>query len=95
MVQEKSININANVQRKKWAMENAIIILHAISLNAFGMDTTVMIYFHFLLITLINALVIIKGIGSKCKFGFQNERSILTISESGQKVESEGDFVFK
>ena len=63
MVQEKSTNINVSVQKKKWEMANAITIRRAISLNAFGMDTTAMIYYHCLLIILINALVIIKGNG--------------------------------
>ena len=63
MGQEKSTNTNVSVQKKKWEMENAITIRRVISLNAFGMDTIAMIYYHSLLIILINALVIIKGNG--------------------------------
>ena len=63
MVREKSTNINVTVQKKKWEMANAITILRVINLNAFGMDTIAMIYYHCLLIILINALVIIKGNG--------------------------------
>ena len=67
MVQEKSTNINVNVQKRKWEMANAITILRVINLNVFGMDMIVMIYYHFRHIILINELVIIKGTGSLCE----------------------------
>ena len=67
MAAGKSIGGTAIVQKINMQMENATIIKNATSLNAFGMDMIVMIFNHFLLITLINAQVIIKGIGSDLK----------------------------
>ena len=64
MAAGKSINGNAIVQKINMQTENVIIIKNATNLNAFGMDTIVMMFNHFQLIISINELVIIKGIGS-------------------------------
>ena len=64
MAAERNTDGTAIVQKINMQMENVTIIKNATSLNAFGMDTTVTIFSHFLLIISINALVIIKGNGS-------------------------------
>ena len=64
MAAGKSIDGTAIVQKINMQMENVTTTKNAISLNAFGMDTIVMIFNHFLLIISINVLVTIKGIGS-------------------------------
>ena len=72
MVQEESTNIRVTAQKKIWEMASAIITVNVTSLNAFGMDMTVMIPRHFLRIILINARVIIKGTGRLSKQGSMN-----------------------
>ena len=64
MAAGKSIDGTAIAQKINMQMENVTTTKNAISLNAFGMDTIVMIFNHFLLIISINVLVTIKGIGS-------------------------------
>ena len=63
MVQEESTNMNVNVQKKTWEMASAITTVNVTSLNAFGMDMTVMIPCRFLRIILINAQATTKGNG--------------------------------
>ena len=62
-MQEKSTSTNAIVQRRNLVMASATIILNVTSLNAFGTDMTVTIFYRNPPIISINALVIIKGTG--------------------------------
>ena len=63
MAAERNTDGTAIAQKINMQTENVTTTKNAISLNAFGMDTIAMIYYHSLLIILINALVIIKGNG--------------------------------
>ena len=64
MAAERNTDGTVIAQKINMQMENVTTTKNAISLNAFGMDTIVMIFNHFRLIISINALVITKGIGS-------------------------------
>ena len=64
MAAERNTDGTVIAQKINMQMENVTTTKNAISLNAFGMDTIVMILNHFRLIISINVLVIIKGIGS-------------------------------
>ena len=64
MAAERNTDGTAIAQKINMQTENVTTTKNAINLNAFGMDTIVMIFNHFLLIISINVLVTIKGIGS-------------------------------
>ena len=64
MAAERNTDGTVIAQKINMQMGNVTTTKNAISLNAFGMDTIVMILNHFRLIISINVLVIIKGIGS-------------------------------
>ena len=62
--ERESIDGSVIAEKTSMLMVSVTIFASATSLNVFGMDMIVMIYYHLITTILINALVIIKGTGS-------------------------------